>query len=611
MIEVMSPSGNITNIANVTVSWSGILQASKQDRVIAYLPDAPQMEKWITFKSIPEGSITTGTGSVILALPNVRLPYHFQYYNQLTNTTFESEDVVEVDVDYPTQGHIAYTSNLKEMRVMWVSGTRNVPTVMYGFDPSSLTSEATGTSWTYNVTDMCGKKVNPDGDISINYFLDPGWIHSVILPNLLSNTTYYYKFGTSGKWSETFSFVSAQQNFEVEKTTTRLMVVADAGTSNCEWELSINMCSNYSGPTYAAMKRELERQKYDMLLYNGDLSYASGIAHTWEYYFAEMESITTQVPYMVSVGNHEAGWSDEEWMKPWNTGKNQARGECGVPYSNRHIMPNTTLEQSRDRVWWWSMDYPLVHIVAISTESAFGKGSKQYEWLKSDLANVNRSKTPWIIIMGHRPMYFFPEVTNNEWLDHFREIEPLMNKYEVNLALWGHNHVYQRMCPSYQRQCRGNSTHPGGTVHILAGNGGQANDPLPNDPDRTFFEYLSMHWGYLRIEIQGNSTLQVEFLTPEDVIEDTVVLHQSRFPVEPPSWFSELKIDHGIVYLTLLAVGIPLTFLPVMIYWKIKNSSWKRNFNFQKIGADAKSNQMELEQMEDGKHEIVEKNTDE
>lgn len=30
---------------------------------------------------------------------------------------------------------------------------------------------------------------------------------------------------------------------------------------------------------------------------------------------------------------------------------------------------------------------------------------EQVQWLKKDLASVNRTKTPWIFAMGHRPMY--------------------------------------------------------------------------------------------------------------------------------------------------------------------------------------------------------------
>jgi hypothetical protein len=30
---------------------------------------------------------------------------------------------------------------------------------------------------------------------------------------------------------------------------------------------------------------------------------------------------------------------------------------------------------------------------------------EQYNWLSKDLANVDRTKTPWVIVMSHRPMY--------------------------------------------------------------------------------------------------------------------------------------------------------------------------------------------------------------
>ena len=34
-----------------------------------------------------------------------------------------------------------------------------------------------------------------------------------------------------------------------------------------------------------------------------------------------------------------------------------------------------------------------------------GNGSRQYAWLEKDLQNVDRVKTPWVILAGHRPMY--------------------------------------------------------------------------------------------------------------------------------------------------------------------------------------------------------------
>ena len=47
----------------------------------------------------------------------------------------------------------------------------------------------------------------------------------------------------------------------------------------------------------------------------------------------------------------------------------------------------------------------MVHFIMMSTEHDMGKGSKQYIWLENDLKSVDRSKTPWVVLGGHRPMY--------------------------------------------------------------------------------------------------------------------------------------------------------------------------------------------------------------
>lgn len=38
----------------------------------------------------------------------------------------------------------------------------------------------------------------------------------------------------------------------------------------------------------------------------------------------------------------------------------------------------------------------------MSTEHFFGPGTRQHLWLEADLAAVNRSRTPWLVLVGHR-----------------------------------------------------------------------------------------------------------------------------------------------------------------------------------------------------------------
>ena len=53
----------------------------------------------------------------------------------------------------------------------------------------------------------------------------------------------------------------------------------------------------------------------------------------------------------------------------------------------------------------YSYDYGMVHMVMLSTEHDYQPGSPQYVWLENDLKNVDRTKTPFVMVGGHRPMY--------------------------------------------------------------------------------------------------------------------------------------------------------------------------------------------------------------
>lgn len=63
---------------------------------------------------------------------------------------------------------------------------------------------------------------------------------------------------------------------------------------------------------------------------------------------------------------------------------------------------------------------------------------EQYRWLEKDLANVDRSVTPWLIATWHPPWY-------NSYKAHYREVEcmrmeleELLYSYGVDIVFTGH-----------------------------------------------------------------------------------------------------------------------------------------------------------------------------
>ena len=115
--------------------------------------------------------------------------------------------------------------------------------------------------------------------------------------------------------------------------------------------------------------------------------------------------------------------------------ENDSGGECGLPTHKRFHMPTDSQDDG-----WYSFEQGPVHFIMMNTEKDAAKGSRQYEFIESDLKGVNRSLTPWVIFAGHRPMYSSPYTGKGVnfrakwWLD----IEDLLVEHKVDLCLWGH-----------------------------------------------------------------------------------------------------------------------------------------------------------------------------
>ena len=154
-------------------------------------------------------------------------------------------------------------------------------------------------------------------------------------------------------------------------------------------------------------------------------------------------------------------------------------------FTNRFRMPGN--ESGGVGNFWYSFDYGLGHFIAINSETDFAyspeypflreakpgetlptesetyitdagpfgaienndwknnAGYEQLQWLEADLKSVDRTKTPWVIAMGHRPMY---SSEKSGYLSNVRAaFEPLFLKYKVDVYMAGHVHWYERMVP--------------------------------------------------------------------------------------------------------------------------------------------------------------------
>ena len=77
----------------------------------------------------------------------------------------------------------------REILVQWTTRDSGTPTVSYGTESGNYNLSASGTSHTYNASDLCGSPANDTA------YVNPGSLHIVKLKGLEYSTEYFYIFG--------------------------------------------------------------------------------------------------------------------------------------------------------------------------------------------------------------------------------------------------------------------------------------------------------------------------------------------------------------------------------------------------------------------------------
>ena len=504
----------------VNVTWSGVQNPSIGDWIGVYSPPvngsgidhslhAPVKFQYANFST---SHLETGAGVLSFRLVNMRADIVIGFFTGgFKNPTLVavSEVVSFMNPNEPLQGHLSYTGDPTKMTLTWVSGQIGSPRVVL-YTPENYQKQAS--SFTYTAKDMCG---SPATDVG---YRDPGMIHQVTMDNLKPGYRYEYKFGDDKYgWSDGYSFNTPPM--PSPNATAKFVAFGDMGNGQEDDSRQVVHGQQPSLNTTFGLKREVILSPIDtvLVMHIGDISYARGYASVWDEFFDQIQEIATAAPYMVCIGNHER---DFPKSGSFYVGQDSG-GECGVPYEKRFPMPRPSLDEA-----WYGFDYGSVHVVLMSTEHDFQPQSAQYKFLDDHMSKVDRSVTPWLVFAGHRPMYV--DSTNNSpgagdqtvAVQLQANVEPLLKKYKVDLALWGHHHSYQRTCPVYQGTC----DKENGITHVIIGMAGQELSQNLESPTPSWIVVADdQHFGYSRF-MANATTLSFEYVRNDGAIPDSFQL---------------------------------------------------------------------------------------
>ncbi|MFJ2192170.1 purple acid phosphatase family protein [Kitasatospora sp. NPDC087861] len=217
-------------------------------------------------------------------------------------------------------------------------------------------------------------------------------------------------------------------------------------------------------------------------LHMGDLSYANSggsgqtgdtyDARLWDAFFVQNDPVAAHTPWMMAVGNHE--------MEPWYA----SDGYGGV--RARFTMPDNAWGQSTGIYSWRYQNVGLISLdgndICYNTPTNLNhtKG-KQKTWLESRLAAFRADRTiDFVVVYLHQCTYSTCH-DNGAELGAQQDWAPLFDKYQVDLVLSGHNHIYERTDPiragkATRKVGSGGTVDPAkdGTTYVVAGGGGDA-----------------------------------------------------------------------------------------------------------------------------------------
>nr|AYV89047.1 Iron/zinc purple acid phosphatase-like protein [Tetranychus truncatus] len=417
----------------------------------------------------------------------------------------------------PEQVHISLGVNPSEMIVTWTT-----------FDPISLPSASYGIS-TLNQTTYGYSTKFVDGGSEKRVM----YIHRVTMNNLKPDQKYVYRVGSEAGWSEIFWFKTIKDGVDWSPT---FAVFGDLGNDN--------------GKSIPKLQQDSQDGAFDAILHVGDFAYDldSDNARVGDQFMRQVEPFAAYVPYMATVGNHEQAYNFSN-------------------YVNRFTMVDTRSKEINNH--FYSYNIGPAHFISFSTEFYFffeygwSQLYTQFKWLEEDLIEAtkpeNRAIRPWIITLGHRPMYC-NSLTKDDCT--FREsrirkgipvvyelgLEDLFYKYGVDLEIWGHEHFYERLWPIYNLKVYNGSldepyTNPSAPVHITTGSAGCQEGLNPPVSDPTDWSAVRIEdYGFSRMKIHNRTHLTFEQLSVDQdhkIVDSITIIKDKHEP------YPERKATHN------------------------------------------------------------------
>jgi acid phosphatase type 7 len=425
--------------------------------------------------------------------------------------------------------------------------------------------------------DLCESATS---NASVTYETSTTFNNHVLLTGLRPNTLYYYNLLHSNT-TRPYNFTTPR--LAGDHTPFTAAVIVDMGTFGRDG-LTTFVGKGAANPLAPGEHNTIQslqsvQSTYEFLIHAGDIAYADywlkeeiqgflpnttlaeGAAvyeRILNDFYDQMAPITSNKAYMVNPGNHEAncdngGTTDKTRNISYTVDICMPGQTNFTGYRNHFRMPSA--QSGGLENFWYSYDYGMAHFVHLDTETDLGHGfvspdepggsesedsgpfatlkDQQTNWLSADLAAVDRRKTPWVIVSGHRPWYVSVKNKSSSVCTECKDVfEPTFLNYSVDLVLSGHVHAYERNAPMFDYEVDPNELdNPAYPWYITNGAAGHYDglDTLVR-PLMNYSRYAEdSTYGWSRLTFHNSTHLTHDFVASNNsTVLDTATLYKQH-----------------------------------------------------------------------------------
>ena len=228
--------------------------------------------------------------------------------------------------------------------------------------------------------------------------------HSITFTDLKPDTMYHYRVGQGSHWSEWLSFTTGSPS---EEPFSFLYFGDTQGGLDTVFPRLVR-------------KAFLSTPEARFAVFTGDLVDIGSNECEWDAWFAALEFLASHYPIMPVPGNHD----HSDYKARDGTLKNLWRPLFTLPENGPDSMKETC----------YTFVYNGVRMIGLDSENG-----AVVPWLEAVLKD---NTCHWTIVYFHCPVY--SPIKGRDYVGWRQAIKPIFDKYQVDLVLQGHDHVYSR-----------------------------------------------------------------------------------------------------------------------------------------------------------------------